>query len=57
MGRTINGMMVGLILGATVGMMVLPQLDRKTQKSMKRAGRRLLNAAEDRYEDMMCYIK
>lgn len=57
MGRCVNGMLIGLCLGAAVGMMVVPQLDRKTQRNMRRTGQRLLNAAEDKYENMMCWMK
>lgn len=57
MGRCVNGMFVGLCLGAAVGMMMIPQLDKKTQRNMKRAGRRFINAAEDKYDDMMCWMK
>lgn len=57
MGKTFNGMMVGLVLGTAVGMMVLPQLDKKTQRNVKRAGRRLLDAAEDKCDCMMYWMK
>ena len=31
MGRYISGMVAGLAVGATIGMIVMPQLDRKTR--------------------------
>lgn len=52
MGKYINGMVAGLVVGATVGMMLLPQLDRKTQKKIKKAGCMLLDFAEDSYDDI-----
>ena len=42
----------GMVLGATLGMMVFPQLDRRTQRSMRRAGNRVLNMAEDTFMGM-----
>ena len=36
MGRYISGMVAGLAVGATIGMIVMPQLDRKTQKKLKK---------------------
>lgn len=53
MGKYINGMVAGLLVGATIGMMVLPQLDRKTQKKIKKAGCRLLDFADDSCESIM----
>ena len=40
-------MVTGIVVGAAVGMMVVPQLDRKTQKAVKRASRRVMDMAED----------
>ena len=50
MKKYLNGMMTGVIVGATVGMAVMPQLDRKTQKMVKNAGKKLVNFAESSYE-------
>jgi gas vesicle protein len=52
MGRYVNGMIAGVVVGATVGMMVLPQLDRKTQKSVRKAGQKVLDYVEDSYDGM-----
>lgn len=43
------GLTVGMALGAMVGMVVLPQLDRKTRRSFKRAGNRIMDIADDAY--------
>lgn len=48
--KCISGMITGVIVGATVGMMLLPQLDRKTQKAIKRTGQKIFNFAEDSYD-------
>lgn len=56
MGKYINGMVAGLVVGTTIGIMVLPQLDRKTQKKIKKAGCKLLDFAEDSCESMMGVI-
>ncbi|PRR82349.1 YtxH domain-containing protein [Clostridium vincentii] len=52
MNRYINGMIAGIVVGATVGIMVLPQLDRKTQKSVRRAGKKIIDIAEDSYDSV-----
>lgn len=57
MSKCANGMVVGLLLGAAVGMMVVPQLDRKTQKNMRRAGRRFIDVAEDKYDSMIGMVR
>ena len=36
MGRYISGMVAGLAVGATIGMIVMPQLDRKTKNRLKK---------------------
>ena len=43
------GVTVGMALGAMVGMVVLPQLDRKTRRNFKRAGNRIMDIADDAY--------
>ena len=52
MGKYINGMVAGLIVGATVGVLLLPKLDKKTQRKIRRAGQKILDFAEDSYDDM-----
>lgn len=52
MNRYINGMIAGVMVGAAIGVMVLPQLDRKTQKAVRKAGQRIMNIAEDSYDNM-----
>lgn len=52
MGRYICGMVAGLIVGATVGVILLPQLDKKTQRKIRRARQKFMDFAEDSYDDM-----
>ena len=47
MMKGFRGMMTGAIIGMAVTAMVLPQLDRKTQKNLRRVSKRVLNMAED----------
>lgn len=56
MCKYINGMVAGIIVGAAVGMMILPQLDRKTQKTMKRAGNTVLDLIGDSCGSVMDLI-
>lgn len=53
MNKYLYGVVTGMVVGASVGMMVVPQLDRKTQKTMKKAGRKVINFAGDSYEGIM----
>lgn len=47
MGKIMTSLTTGLIVGAAVGLMIAPNLDRKTQKAIKKAGRNMLDFAED----------
>lgn len=47
MKKYLCGMVTGVMIGATVAMIVVPQLDRKTQRAMKKYGRRVMDMAED----------
>lgn len=55
--KLMTGLATGAIVGAAVGMVVLPQLDRKTQKKMRKAGRLIMSAAEDTYDTITSVIK
>ena len=51
-----KGMMAGILIGVAVEMAMMPQYDRRTQKTMKRAGRKMRNMAESTYsgiQDLM----
>jgi gas vesicle protein len=49
----IKGVTTGAILGAAIGVMVMPQLDRRTRKKIKRSGAMIRHMAGDVYESMM----
>ncbi|WP_125461012.1 YtxH domain-containing protein [Clostridium taeniosporum] len=48
-----KGIVAGALVSTAVGIMVMPNLDRRTQRRMRRAGSRIKNMAEDTYENMM----
>ena len=51
-GKFIRGITTGAIIGATAGMMIMPQLSRTSQRKIKKSGRMLMNFAEDIYDGM-----
>lgn len=55
--RMLKGMAAGAVIGMAVSAVVLPQLDRRTQRNIKRVGRRALNMAEDTCDMVMGYMK
>ena len=57
MGRMVKSLMIGTMLGVTASAMLLPQLDRKTQRTIRRSGKRVLNMAENAYENLMDHMK
>lgn len=56
MGKVIKSLAIGTILGVAVGMMILPELDRKTQRNIKRTSKKLRCAAGDAYDNILDYI-
>ncbi|MEG0296533.1 MAG: YtxH domain-containing protein [Clostridium sp.] len=57
MGKMLKGLAVGTIVGAAVGMMVFPELDRKKQRALRKTAKRMSGMAEDFYGDMMYKMK
>lgn len=57
MKKFMSGITTGAIMGAAFGMMVLPQLDRRTQKAFRKAGKKVMHAAGETYVDMMGWMK
>ena len=55
--RMLKGMATGAVIGMAVSAVVLPQLDRRTQRNMRRVGRRALNMAEDACDMVMGYMR
>ncbi|MDV3429386.1 MAG: YtxH domain-containing protein [Bacillota bacterium] len=56
-GKFVKGMMAGSLMGAALGLMIIPSMDGKTRRRMKRRSRAAMNAAEDAYGTMMNWIK
>ncbi|MBE6053653.1 MAG: YtxH domain-containing protein [Clostridium sartagoforme] len=57
MFKTVKGIAAGAVIGMAVGVAVIPQLDRRTQRNLKRVGKRAMNMAGDAYDMMMGYMK
>ena len=55
--RMLKGMVAGAVIGVAVSAVMLPQLDRKTQRNLRRVGRRAMNMAEDACDMMMGYMR
>jgi gas vesicle protein len=45
-----KGITTGALVGAAIGMMFMPELDRSTRKRIKRSGRMVRHMAGDMYE-------
>ena len=56
LGKVIKSLAIGTDLGVTIGMMVLPELDRKTQRNIRRTNKRLRSMAGDAYDNILDYI-
>jgi len=56
LGKVIKSLAIGTVLGMAVGMMVLPELDRKTQRNIRRTSKRLRCAAGDAYDNILDYM-
>ncbi|WP_291739888.1 YtxH domain-containing protein [Clostridium sp.] len=56
MGKVIKSLAIGTILGVTIGMMIVPELDKKTQRNIKRTSKRLRCAAGDVCDNILDYI-
>jgi len=57
MQRFSKGMMAGLLIGVAVEMAMMTQYDRRTQRTMKRAGKRMRNMAESTYDGMQNWMR
>ncbi len=56
MGKVIKSLAIGTVLGMAIGMMVLPELDRKTQRNIRRTSKKLRCAAGDAYDNLLDYM-
>lgn len=57
MERFSKGMMAGILIGVAVEMAMMPAFDRRTQRTMKRAGRRMRNMAESTYNGIQDWMR
>lgn len=57
MCKFVKGMAMGAVIGAAVGVMMIPNLDRRTQRSMRKAAKRMRHVAEDTYDGMIDWIR
>lgn len=47
----------GALIGAAVGMMMMPELDRNTRRRIRRTAKMVRHAAGDMYDDVMDRVK
>lgn len=57
MYKFVKGMAMGTMIGAAVGIMMIPNLDRRTQRSMRKAAKRMKHIAGDTYDGMVDWIR
>ena len=57
MERFSKGIMAGILIGVAVEMAMMPMYDKGTQRTMKRAGRKMRNMAESTYCGMQDWIR
>ena len=55
--RVIKSMILGLAIGTIMGIVMFPELDRRTQRNIKRAKKRAMCMANDTYDTIMGYMK
>jgi gas vesicle protein len=53
MGRFMSGITTGALIGATIGALVVPNLDRDTRKRLQKSSKRVIHMAGDLYENMV----
>ena len=56
MGKVIKSLAIGTIFGVAIGIMVLPELVRKTQRNIRKTRRKIKGVAEDAYDNILDYI-
>lgn len=53
----VKGLTAGAIIGATAGMMMLPEMDRKTRKKLMRSRKSAMNKAGNIIDMMMGWVE
>ncbi|MGL5576073.1 MAG: YtxH domain-containing protein [Sarcina sp.] len=57
MGKLLKGMVAGTIVGAAISVALIPTMDRKTQRKIKRFCRKTYCILEDCCDDMRAKLK
>lgn len=57
MGKFMSGMTAGALFGAAVGTVIISQMDRKTQRMIRRTGKKMINSMSGTYDGMMHWMK
>lgn len=57
MGKFIKGIAAGAVIGMAVEMVMVSKMDKRTQRSMRRAAKKMMNMAEDTYDVMVDWIR
>lgn len=55
-GGFIKGITTGAIIGATAGMMMVPQMSRRTRKMLRRNSKMFMNRAGDVFDNIKDYM-
>lgn len=53
MGRYVGGVAIGMAIGLGVSAMIIPCVDKRTQRNLKRARKKIMNKAEDSYDKIV----
>lgn len=57
MGKFMSGMTAGAIVGAAVGTVIISQMDRKTQRMIRRTGKKMINSMNGTYDGILNWMK
>lgn len=52
-----KGMIAGVLIGVAVEMAMMPHYDRRTQRTMRRTGKKMRNMAEATYSGIQDWMK
>ncbi|AEB75429.1 YtxH domain-containing protein [Clostridium botulinum] len=56
MHRFLRGLTTGAIIGATAGIMMSPQMDKRTRKKLMRSKRHMIHKAENMVENLTDWL-
>ena len=57
MGKIMKSLAIGTMFGVGIGVMIAPELDRKTQKAIRKNSRKLIDSAGEVYENISKHLK